>query len=141
MSAEKVTPKKGRGRPPILQPELVAAAIVEFSGNVSSVARKFGVSRTAVHKLITSKPSLQAILSDAREGILDDVESALHKAARAGEAWAVCFFLKTQGKARGYIERAEPVPQADAAAAAKFEETMRRTIEVKAKQQATHAGK
>jgi hypothetical protein len=37
--------------------------------------------------------------------MLDNVESALYTAALAGEAWAVCFFLKTQGKARGYVER------------------------------------
>jgi hypothetical protein len=37
----------------------------------------------------------------------DDAESALYKAALAGEAWAVCFFLKTQAKDRGYVERVQ----------------------------------
>jgi len=95
------------GRKPILDPELVAAKLVELSGNISGTARAFHVSRTAVQQLIKKRASLQEVLSDSREGMLDNVESALYKAALAGEAWAVCFFLKTQGKSRGYIERQE----------------------------------
>ncbi|MEI8016283.1 MAG: hypothetical protein D4R81_07615 [Nitrospiraceae bacterium] len=38
---------------------------------------------------------------------LDEAEAALHKAVMRGEAWAVCFTLKTQGKGRGYTERLE----------------------------------
>lgn len=34
--------------------------------------------------------------------MLDHAESSLQKAVLKGEAWAVCFFLKTQGKSRGY---------------------------------------
>ena len=34
-------------------------------------------------------------------------ELALYKAIQDGEGWAVCFYLKTQGKQRGYIERQE----------------------------------
>ena len=30
---------------------------------------------------------------------------------KAGEAWAVCFLLKTRGKKRGYTERQEQVVQ------------------------------
>ncbi len=106
---EKVTPKK-KGRKAKLDPELVAAAIVEYRGNVSTVARRFEVSRTAVLHLVNDRPALQAVLSDAREGMLDDVESVLFTKALEGEAWAVCFFLKTQGKSRGYIEKVAEGP-------------------------------
>ena len=34
-------------------------------------------------------------------------ELSLFKAIQTGEAWAVCFYLKTQGKDRGYVERYE----------------------------------
>jgi len=37
----------------------------------------------------------------------DNAESALNRAVINGEAWAVCFTLKTQGKDRGYIERTQ----------------------------------
>ena len=36
---------------------------------------------------------------------LDIAEDSLIKAVKGGEAWAVCFYLKCKGKARGYIER------------------------------------
>jgi hypothetical protein len=103
----KVAPKKKAGRQPILDGELVAAAIVELEGNISSVAKRFGVSRSAVQKMVAARPTLQSVLQDAREGLKDDAESALVAAVRGGEAWAVCFFLKTQGKDRGYVERSE----------------------------------
>jgi hypothetical protein len=37
----------------------------------------------------------------------DNAESALYSAVLGGEAWAVCFYLKTQAKDRGYVERQE----------------------------------
>ena len=43
----------------------------------------------------------------SREKMIDNVESKLYQKALEGEGWAVCFFLKTQGKRRGYIERQE----------------------------------
>lgn len=101
---EKLPPKK-RGRKPKLDPELVAAALAELQGNVAAVAKRFGVDRSAVRQLIDKRPALARVCRDAREGMLDHGESALYRAVIAGEAWAVCFFLKTQGKTRGYVEK------------------------------------
>lgn len=104
--SEKPATKK-RGRKPILNSELVAAALADMQGNVAAVAKRFGVHRSSVQELIDKRPALQRVLSDARDGMLDHAESSLYRAVIAGEAWAVCFFLKTQGKKRGYIERNE----------------------------------
>jgi hypothetical protein len=106
---EKTAPKK-RGRKPVLDPELVAAALAELQGNVAGAAKRFGVARQSVADLIEKRPALQTVVRDAREGMLDNAESALYRAVRAGEAWAVCFFLKTQGKSRGYVERPQDLP-------------------------------
>lgn len=76
-------------------------------GNVAAIARSLGVSRGTVWNRIQSSPLLQKMLADARETMLDNAESSLYNQVLAGEGWAVCFFLKTQGKSRGYIERAE----------------------------------
>lgn len=105
----KVAPKRKVGRPPepILELAGVAAAVGALDGNLAAVARQFGVSRTAVQQFVKNNPELQTIVSDAREGMLDDAESVLFGEVRSGEAWAVCFFLKTQGKGRGYVERQE----------------------------------
>lgn len=93
------------GRPPKLDAVQVAADIAALNGNLAAVAKKHGVSRQAVLKLTQKHQSLRGVLSDAREGMLDHAESSLFRAVLSGEAWAVCFFLKTQGKARGYLER------------------------------------
>lgn len=76
-------------------------------GNVSAVARKFGVARSSVQHMIENNPVLRQIARDVREGKKDNAESALDAAVLRGEAWAVCFFLKTQAKDRGYIEKQE----------------------------------
>lgn len=85
----------------------VTKRLQEFSGNLAAVARTFGVTRQAVFNFVHKRPALLAIADDVREGMKDNAESALQKAVLAGEAWAVCFFLKTQAKDRGYIERGE----------------------------------
>jgi len=106
---KKTPPKKKSavGRKPILDQVLVAAALQELEGNVAAVARRFNVDRTSVRDLIEKHQPLQQVMHDAREGMLDAAENSLLNAAKKGEAWAVCFVLKTLGRTRGYIERHE----------------------------------
>lgn len=107
----KVDPKKKRaktgGRKPTLEAVAVSAAIAEYSGNLASVARQFKVTRSAVHQFVNASPALLQVVADQKESRLDNAESALDRALNEGEAWAVCFFLKTQGKKRGYVEKQE----------------------------------
>ena len=46
-------------------------------------------------------------MKEQRETMLDLTEGVLFTKIMAGEPWAVCFFLKTQAKDRGYVERVE----------------------------------
>lgn len=85
----------------------IAEALVEARGLVSVAARRLGVSRTTLYAWMEREPELKQVLSDARELTTDMAEAALFKAIQSGEAWAVCFYLKTQGKRRGYVERHE----------------------------------
>src|SRR5512133_899404 len=90
-----------------LNAEKVIQKIHEVKGNLSMVARSFVMSRQTLYNYIKTRPTVQAAVEEARETMIDNVESALYSAALNGEAWAVCFFLKTQGKHRGYVERQE----------------------------------
>jgi hypothetical protein len=90
-----------------LSAEQVIAKIHDLHGNVSSVARFFKLSRQTMHKYINDKPSVKAALEESREKMIDNVESALYSQALAGNTTAMIFFLKTQGKSRGYVERNE----------------------------------
>ena len=91
--------------------ELVAETVIKqiqaLSGNVSSVAKFFRMSRQTMHKYINDHPTVQQALEESREKMIDNVESALYSQALAGNTTAMIFFLKTQGKKRGYVERQE----------------------------------
>lgn len=87
----------------------VSATIQKYSGNVSAMARHFRVDRVTMYKFCReTHPELWAEIEDQREVWLDDAESELRRQANEdGNTTALIFFLKTQGKRRGYVERQE----------------------------------
>ena len=85
-----------------LSVSVVGEALRTCFGNMAGAARALGVDRTTVWRFIKKHNELTDVLESMRETMLDNAETALSKAILAGEAWAVCFFLKTQGRRRGY---------------------------------------
>jgi hypothetical protein len=81
--------------------------IIKQHGNIAMVAKSFNVSRTTVYNFMEKHPDVKDVLSDEREKMLDNVESSLYNQALEGNTTAMIFFLKTQGKGRGYVERQE----------------------------------
>lgn len=107
MSRGNPTPKKG-GRRPILKLAAVAASIVRFKGNIADVARHHRVARSSVLQFVAKNPDLDQVLKDARDGMKDAVESRFYKDCLKDDPkyqTSRIFFLKTQCKDRGYIER------------------------------------
>jgi hypothetical protein len=95
--------KYGSGR---IKTAQVCETIIECKGNMSMVARNLGISRTALYLDYVDKiDEIRELMKDVREGWTDDIEDKLISAAGNGEAWAICFYLKCQGKSRGYIEK------------------------------------
>jgi hypothetical protein len=82
-------------------------AIDETKGLLTVAAKRLGCSPDTIHRYRKTHPKIEEAIQNARNSITDLAEAALYKAIQAGEAWAVCFYLKTQGKGRGYIERTE----------------------------------
>ena len=68
-------------------------------------AQRLGCSLRTVDAYIARHPKVAEAAQQERESVLDLAESRLYRAISNGEAWAVCFFLKTQGKKRQYTER------------------------------------
>lgn len=81
--------------------------IGEYKGNIAAIARKLGVSRGTIYNRMAESQTLTASMEDARESMIDNAESMLYKQIADGNTTAIIFFLKTQGKRRGYVERVE----------------------------------
>ena len=103
----KPTAKKRGRRPQLFTQVQVAQAVTEAGGTLTTAARKLGCARCTVHEYIQRYQALKDVLSEARESSVDLAESKLMEAINAGNLTAIIFFLKTQGKSRGYSERSE----------------------------------
>ena len=81
-------------------------AIEAAQGIVAVAARHLGVDRSAIYKMRDSHPAIAQALEDSRERMTDMAEGKLYKKIMQDEDMtAIIFYLKTQGKRRGYIER------------------------------------
>lgn len=96
-----------RGDPISWDEEEVIETLRKYNGNVALAAKALGSQRAALDQYRRRTPSVQAVCQEIFESKLDNTESVLYDRAVHGEAWAVTFLLKTQGRGRGYIERGE----------------------------------
>ena len=84
----------------------IIAAIGESNGLLTVVAKRTGLHYCTVMEY-AKYPDVRQAITEAKERMLDFAESKLWEKIRDGDNTMIIFFLKTQGKARGYIERAE----------------------------------
>jgi hypothetical protein len=87
--------------------EQVIDALAECKGMISPAARYLGCGRRTIQRYMKEYPEIAEAIEDADEEVNDIAELKLLDAIKRGEAWAICFRLKTKGKKRGYIEKAE----------------------------------
>lgn len=87
-----------------LKPADYEAAIRESQGLVTSAARRLGVCAKTVHRAISRWASVREALEESRERLLDLTEAKLVQQINEGNMTAIIFYLKTQGKKRGYVE-------------------------------------
>lgn len=87
--------------------EDVAAALLQFNGNLTQVAGALGRTRRSVNNFIIRTPALQELLEEVESVFLDTVEGKYKDAALAGDETALRFFLTTKAKDRGYSTRVE----------------------------------
>lgn len=106
-----VTPESRPKRPPRKKERFtvdqIAEALRASRGFISAAARRLACGTTTIYEYIDRHPELSQVRRDAREEQKDIAEIALAKAVQEGQAWAVCFYLKTQAKDRGYVQRSE----------------------------------
>ena len=87
--------------------EQAVEATKNSGGIISVIAGRLGVTRQYIYKLQKKYKTFEAAIHEAREANLDLAESKLLSKIQAGDNTMIIFYLKTQGKKRGYIERQE----------------------------------
>lgn len=90
-----------------LDPQFAIKVLTKHNGMISKAARELGVARMTLYRLMEREPSVRDAVDDAKECMIDEAEAQLHKAIKKGAPWAIQFYLKTQGKGRGYVDRQE----------------------------------
>lgn len=82
-------------------------ALEQSLGIVTSACRAIGIERKTHYKWLESDPDYAAAVRDVQEQALDYVEQSLFKRVQDMDTTAIIFYLKTKGKARGYVERVQ----------------------------------
>ncbi|MDD5095553.1 MAG: hypothetical protein PHV74_14435 [Dehalococcoidia bacterium] len=85
----------------------IIKALEETQGLLTAAAKRAGVSYSTIKRYVADYPSVAQAKEEAQERLLDFAESKLLENIREGKEASIFFFLKTQGKKRGYIERVE----------------------------------
>ena len=85
----------------------IIKALHETNGLLTLAAKATGLGYRTVQRYVAEFPSVREAVQESKESMIDLAESKLFESITKGEAWAICFYLKTQAKQRGYIERQE----------------------------------
>ena len=93
--------------------EQISEAITQSDGNIAVASRSLKCGKNTVRSYIDRSLKLQQVLKDARECFIDFAEHKLREHIEKNNLVATIFFLKTQAKHRGYVERPEPGSEFD----------------------------
>jgi len=80
-------------------------AIKGSRGMISAIANRVGCNRSTVYKYINDYVTVKQALDDERESMKDFAESKLFQQINNDNITALIFYLKTQVRDRGYIEK------------------------------------
>ena len=85
----------------------VKKAIEDSAGYFTQIAKKLGCEWHTAEKYVNMYPEAIQMLKNEREKKLDLAEFKLLENIKDNDNTAIIFYLKTQGKHRGYIEKQE----------------------------------
>jgi hypothetical protein len=87
--------------------EAMLEALERSLGIVTTACNACGINRSTHYDWMKKDADYKQAVRDIENRTLDFAESHLHQLIRQGNPAATIFFLKTKGKARGYVERQE----------------------------------
>jgi len=76
-------------------------------GVVHTASKMAGIARSTHYDWMKNDPEYKEKVDDLANVALDITESKLHELIDNGEVAPIIFYLKTKGKARGYVEKTE----------------------------------
>ena len=82
--------------------EQIIKQIIECKGFVSQIAKNLNCKPGTVRNYIKRFPELKEEIDEAREAMVDYAESKLLQNIKEGKEASIFFYLKTQGRSRGY---------------------------------------
>ncbi len=85
----------------------IIKALHESNGLLTEAAALSGIGYRTINRYVAEYPSVKEAAQEAKERMLDFAESKLYSKIKDGDNTCIIFYLKTQGKSRGYIEREE----------------------------------
>lgn len=92
---------------PTYTPQQIADAVTEAKGLISIAARRVGCDPATIRNYAKKYKIVADALHEAKESLKDFAESRLYKGIDEGNPTLLIFYLKTQAKDRGYVERQE----------------------------------
>jgi len=90
-----------------LKKNAMLQALESSLGVVTTAARAAGIERSTHYRWMREDDEYAEQVHSLKNITLDFVESQLFKKIKDGDTTSMIFYLKTQGKKRGYIERVE----------------------------------
>ena len=87
--------------------KLMLKTLVKTMGVVTSACNACNLSRTQFYEWMDEDEEFKRAVTDVKEQAIDFAESKLFEQIQDKNVVATIFYLKTQGKKRGYVERTE----------------------------------
>lgn len=94
-------------KPERFTPEQVIEALKTSRGMTYVAARLLRCDPETIRNYARRYASVRATIATERGHTTDTTELALYRAIQNGEGWAIKFYLATQAKDRGYVQRQE----------------------------------
>lgn len=97
-------------RSPMSTPQLkkqMVEALNKSLGVIATACRAVGIDRKTHYEWLKKDEKYAEQVKELKEIALDFAESQLFKNIKEGKETSLIFYLKTQGRDRGYIERKE----------------------------------
>jgi hypothetical protein len=90
-----------------IRKKILLEALEKSLGVVTSACKIADVNRGLFYEWYNDDPEFKKNVDGIKDIVVDFAETQLHKQVSEGNIAAIIFYLKTQGKKRGYVEKQE----------------------------------